>query len=447
MGVLKRKNRTSSFSITKPPDVRHEGLLRSRRSGGIRRTLLDVLRSLCCMVRQDEDQQPGREPCMYECNTEDSYWKVSGSGTQSQHVQEPIEDISSCLSATCKDDPVPPSGRSEKIIELVTEPAAESIDTPSAPLQLPKQVAIYRDSDLEPISTGNKFVLGHGSSSIATLNKLRSCHDPVAVKRLNPTEPRSILIKEAEILRKLDHCIAFPELIGFIDHNTSPAIILEFVGDKSTLTSISIFDALSTLTPRLLTSEWLAIASDVASGLAKLHSAGFTHGDLHNNNVLLCRSPPQLPNSKGRKWQAKIIDLGSAEPLDSPTAPLQLSDQDKAVYRESLPFKAPELIEGITGQTEATDTYAFGYLMYDVGYFCKIDILRALVKGCMDKDPSQRKQVSVVATELSFFAKRYQQKENDEKPCGGGPFGYQYLGWVDAWEARTGRSWRRSCQT
>ncbi|XP_072047229.1 uncharacterized protein [Amphiura filiformis] len=112
-----------SFSITKPSDVKHEGLPRSRRPGGIRRTLLDVLRSLCCMVRPDDDQQPGREPCMYECNTEDLYWKVcTGSGAQSQHVQEPIEDISSCSPAVCKDDPMSPSGRSEKISSYSQRP-------------------------------------------------------------------------------------------------------------------------------------------------------------------------------------------------------------------------------------------------------------------------------------------------------------------------------------
>jgi hypothetical protein len=43
------------------------------------RTLLDVLRSMCCMVRHDGEQ----EPCnMYEVNTED--WKASSCESQSQ---------------------------------------------------------------------------------------------------------------------------------------------------------------------------------------------------------------------------------------------------------------------------------------------------------------------------------------------------------------------------
>jgi hypothetical protein len=90
---------------------------------------------------------------------------------------------------------------------------------------------------------------------------------------------------------------------------------------------------------------------------------------------------------------------------------LQLSDQERDFYRESLPFKAPELLEGTTGHTPATDTYAYGYLINDIGYFCNIDILMSLGTRCMDKDPSRRKRLTVIARELSYFVTRYQKYE------------------------------------
>jgi tRNA A-37 threonylcarbamoyl transferase component Bud32 len=184
----------------------------------------------------------------------------------------------------------------------------------------------FKEEDLDPVTAGDTTVLGEGTTSSVTLRKLRSKDSIVVVKRLNPGESKSMMIKEAKILRKLDHCPAFPQLMGFIDHKDSPSLILEFVGDWNTLTSVSIFDALSTVSsnPRLLTSEWLGVAGDIAGGLSMLHRAGFVHGDLHNNNIMLYRHAQHDKNQSGRSWQAKIIDLGSAEYIYTPSPLLQL---------------------------------------------------------------------------------------------------------------------------
>jgi hypothetical protein len=90
---------------------------------------------------------------------------------------------------------------------------------------------------------------------------------------------------------------------------------------------------------------------------------------------------------------------------------LESSDQERDIYRKRLPYKAPELVDGTTGNTTAADTYAYGYLINDIGYFCNIDILMSLGTRCMDKVPSRRKRLAVVSRELSYFERRYQYKE------------------------------------
>ena len=224
------------------------------------------------------------------------------------------------------------------------------------------------------------------------------------------------MIKEANILRKLDNCPIFPRLLGLINHDDTPSIVLEFVGDWYKLTSFSVSDAFNSIAhhrhPGLAKSEWVAAAQDVAEGLSVLHNAGYLHADLHNDNVMLCRYPsgwnPEYPS---RRWLAKIIDLGAAEPIDAPLPPLQCSGEERAYYRLYLLHQAPELIDGISSATVASDVYAYGSLIYDIGYFCKIKALCKIAKWCLLKEPGQRKQLNSVSVELSHHVARYQEKE------------------------------------
>ena len=262
-----------------------------------------------------------------------------------------------------------------------------------------------------------KWELGLGSSSTVTLQRLRSNYDSVvAVKRFTEDKPKSIWIKEANILRKLDNCSFFPQLIGFINHNDTPSIVLEFVGDWYKLTSMSVADALISIVhqchPGLTKSEWVAAAQDVAEGLSVLHNAGYLHADLHNDNVMLCQYPSSCnPEYPRRRWLAKIIDLGAAEQIDASVPPLQLSEKEKAYYRRYLPHQAPELIDGISSATIASDVYAYGHLINDIGYFCKIKVLRKIARWCVKKEPGQRIQLTTISKELPHHVALYQNKE------------------------------------
>ena len=255
---------------------------------------------------------------------------------------------------------------------------------------------LVKREDLVNAHAGSSFV-GRGATSNISLMKLRTYDYLVAVKQLLPTEARSTLIKEVRVLRKLQNSLAFPNLIGFIDEQ-QPSIVMEFVGDWQICTSSSVFDALNTFNPRLSTAEWLRVARNVARGLGWLHTIGYLHGDLHNENIMLCRYP--YSRDPLERWQAKIIDLGSSEAIDSPSEPLQLSEREKVQWREGCPYKAPELIDGTTGHTTATDKYAYGFVIDDIGFFRDIKILSTLGKKCMNTDPEMRPNLKDVAREL-----------------------------------------------
>ena len=291
-----------------------------------------------------------------------------------------------------------PSGDKQHLVRPKEEQDSAKLEE-SSDLASIKELLVKRE-DLVNAHAGSSFV-GRGATSNISLMKMRTYDYLVAVKQLLPTEARSTLINEVHVLRKLQNSLAFPNLIGFIDEH-QPSIVMEFVGDWQTCTSSSVFDALNTFNPRLSTAEWLSVARDVAQGLGWLHRVGHLHGDLHNENIMLCR----YPHSRDplQRWQAKIIDLGLSEAIDSPSAPLQLSEREKVQWREGCPYKAPELIDGTTGHTTATDKYAYGFVIDDIGFFLDIKILSTLGKKCMNIDPEKRPDLKDVARELSCEA-------------------------------------------
>lgn len=85
------------------------------------------------------------------------------------------------------------------------------------------------------------------------------------------------------------------------------------------------------------------ILQDITQGLRFLHSGNpqVIHGDLKAKNVLV-----------DRKFRAKVADFG-------------LSQRKYGVIAGTPHFMAPELLSGTTTSNAATDTYAFGMLLYE----------------------------------------------------------------------------------
>ena len=104
--------------------------------------------------------------------------------------------------------------------------------------------------------------------------------------------------------------------------------------------------------------------------LAKIHEAGYLHGDINLGNVFLA-----MDDKGANVLNAMLIDFGSARALvDGETAPL-----GKETVMATPGFAAPELADGGERRlTPKADVYAVGKLMH-----CLLDqnILEALRKG------------------------------------------------------------------
>ncbi|KAK1218197.1 hypothetical protein PQX77_019135 [Marasmius sp. AFHP31] len=99
----------------------------------------------------------------------------------------------------------------------------------------------------------------------------------------------------------------------------------------------------------------LALASDVASGLAHLHDLRIVHGDIKGLNVLIT---PEL--------KACIGDFGLAHVADSHA--LKLSTSFTSRSKGTMRWLAPELLDpGLSGvSTMQSDMYAYGCLCYEI---------------------------------------------------------------------------------
>ncbi|HYR89444.1 MAG TPA: protein kinase [Terriglobia bacterium] len=111
-------------------------------------------------------------------------------------------------------------------------------------------------------------------------------------------------------------------------------------------------------TGRLNPDEALPIIRQMAVGLAAAHRAGVIHRDFKSSNVMLIPA-----DADGRELRAVITDFGLARP--APAQELMATLSNPADVLGTPAYMAPEQLEH--GKiTSATDTYAFGLVMYEM---------------------------------------------------------------------------------
>ncbi|XRB20726.1 protein kinase domain-containing protein [Pseudoscourfieldia marina] len=174
----------------------------------------------------------------------------------------------------------------------------------------------------------------------------------VAVKRLIDQAGTDVLrefAREVSVLRKLRH----PRVVLWMGVIIAPqqlSIVLEYM-DRGSLSSV-----VHKRTPdgkmfadRLTTAMKMTWSSDIAEGMAYLHSKHIIHRDLTSNNVLV--------NKKG---QAKITDFGLSKVKTS-----RLSQTSSAKNHGAAYYCAPEALRN-DPYDYPCDVFSFGVILWEL---------------------------------------------------------------------------------
>jgi LRR receptor-like serine/threonine-protein kinase FLS2 len=200
-------------------------------------------------------------------------------------------------------------------------------------------------------------VAGHGAMGIVHRGRWRDM--AVAVKVIEGAwqaseETQAELDREAKVMMAVRH----PNIVMFLGAgvmaNGSPFLVTEFM-------------ELGSLRRVLETRElrWdlkIRIASDVARGMALVHSLGRMHRDLKADNILLTSD-----------MRAKIADFGTAGlltmavlPADRPVEPAATADARTRTKGLGTPlWMAPEVLAG-RAYDARVDVYSYGIVLWEI---------------------------------------------------------------------------------
>ncbi|KAI2500710.1 guanylate cyclase [Fragilaria crotonensis] len=194
-----------------------------------------------------------------------------------------------------------------------------------------------RASTTPPGVPNGKRVNGtHEISSMESLNDTAIRVTRVTTKQY--AKLKSDFIQEMRLLSKLRHPCITTVMGAVLSSGNEPLLVMELMDHGS------LFDLLHNDSMVVEGDIVLQILRDVAQGLRFLHAATpqVVHGDLKAQNILV-----------DSKFRAKVADFGLS--------------QKKGVGAAGTPFwMAPELLNGASSNTAASDVYSFGIILYEV---------------------------------------------------------------------------------
>ncbi|MFB8249333.1 serine/threonine-protein kinase, partial [Streptomyces sp. NPDC055952] len=194
-------------------------------------------------------------------------------------------------------------------------------------------------------------ILGRGSAGTVWLGE--GPEGPVAIKLLredlaSDQELVGRFVQERTALLGLEHphVVSVRDLV--VDGNDL-ALVMDLVRGTDLRTRLD-------RDRRLAPEAAVAIAADVADGLAAAHAAGVVHRDVKPENVLLDMQGPLGP---GGSHRALLTDFGVAKLIDTPR-------RTKATKIIGTPdYLAPEIVEGLPPRA-AVDIYALATVLYEL---------------------------------------------------------------------------------
>lgn len=194
-------------------------------------------------------------------------------------------------------------------------------------------------------------VLGRGSAGTVWLGD--GPEGPVAIKLLredlaSDQDLVGRFVQERTALLSLDH----PHIVGIRDlvvDGSDLALVMDLVRGTDLRSRLE-------RERRLAPQAAVAIAADVADGLAAAHAAGVVHRDVKPENVLLDSAAPTGP---GGAPPALLTDFGIARLVDTPR-------RTRATRIIGTPdYLAPEIIEGLPPRA-SVDIYALATVLYEL---------------------------------------------------------------------------------
>ena len=259
----------------------------------------------------------------------------------------------------------------------------------------------------------SRVKLGHGDFGEVALMQSHSDGSFMAVKRLtkvqNPHRARDEFTRETQAMNAVSSSRAFPKFLGTVDQHS---FAMEFIGNPDKRSSWSAYQMLGKISRPMKSLDWLKVAMDVTKGLMDMHEAGWTHNDLHNNNVMVCRDP----QDQSAAWEGKIIDLGFAHPINNPPPPEHMTPKQKQHCYKHCVQLAPEIIEGTSQYNQKSDVYSLGQLFLDFATASRrLSSLKALGKRCANKQPHMRPTLEEVLQELTVI---YDHRKNQPRKRG-----------------------------
>ncbi|MGW0614306.1 serine/threonine-protein kinase [Streptomyces sp. NPDC002788] len=194
-------------------------------------------------------------------------------------------------------------------------------------------------------------ILGRGSAGTVWLGD--GPEGPVAIKLLredlaSDQELVGRFVQERTALLGLEHphVVSVRDLV--VDGNDL-ALVMDLVRGTDLRTRLE-------RDRRLAPEAAVAIAADVADGLAAAHAAGVVHRDVKPENVLLDMQGPLGP---GGSHRALLTDFGVAKLIDTPR-------RTKATKIIGTPdYLAPEIVEGLPPRA-SVDIYALATVLYEL---------------------------------------------------------------------------------
>ncbi|MFJ7015728.1 serine/threonine-protein kinase [Streptomyces albogriseolus] len=194
-------------------------------------------------------------------------------------------------------------------------------------------------------------ILGRGSAGTVWLGE--GPEGPVAIKLLredlsSDQELVGRFVQERTALLGLEHphVVSVRDLV--VDGNDL-ALVMDLVRGTDLRTRLD-------RERRLAPEAAVAIASDVADGLAAAHAAGVVHRDVKPENVLLDMQGPLGP---GGSHRALLTDFGVAKLIDTP----RRTRASKIIGTPD--YLAPEIVEGLPPRA-AVDIYALATVLYEL---------------------------------------------------------------------------------